>query len=319
LIARRGSAIVREHSTPFFTQNSVARCALAALVLLLAAAGCAGRSPRMNYAFGEARDYRLSPKLAAVSGEMIERGESRPILDAVGWVLGIPNKIVLWDSRIDNHDISFATELAVQEYLVANELSGVKVRLNQYAPLDEWKRLVANDAVGAGWRYTFGTVYWLGDAIFPGRVWGGDRYNPYTNTIQIYSDVPAVAWHEAGHAKDFARRKYKGTYAALYVLPVFPLWHERNATHDALDYVVATQPPDEQEEAYRLLYPAYGTYVGNALGGFVPGPPAIPFVGSVLVGHVAGRIEGQRVANRSRREESEGQPRLERLPDLNTQ
>jgi hypothetical protein len=284
---------------------------------MLAVSGCAARPGRV-YSFGGARDYYTSQRLAAITEAQIERGETRPILDGVGWFLGIPNKIVLWDARIDNHSISPETEAALRDYLAANELSTVKVRLNQYAPGDEWKRLVANDAVGAGWRYTFGTVYWLGDAIFPGRVWGGDRYNPFTNTIQIYSDAPAVGWHEAAHAKDFARRKYKGTYAALYVLPIVPLWHEAVASRDALGYVVATQPPDEQAEAYRLLYPAYGTYVGNAAGTFVPGP--IPFVGSVVVGHVAGRIEGRRMANETRllsqRDEEAGANATERLPSV---
>ena len=85
-------------------------------------------------------------------------------------------------------------------------------------------------AVGAGWRYTFGTISWLGDTIFPGRLLGGDHYNPYTNTVNIFSDAPAIGLHESGHAKDWARRKYKGTYAAIYGLPVVPLWHEAVAS-----------------------------------------------------------------------------------------
>ena len=57
----------------------------------------------------------------------------------VGWIFGIPSKIILWNSRIDNHDISPETEAAIAEYMAANELWDVKVRLNQYAPLDEWR------------------------------------------------------------------------------------------------------------------------------------------------------------------------------------
>src|SRR6476660_9000124 len=241
------------------------RLLIAALVLTT---GCAQQHALSRYAAGDARDYFVSQRLQALTEDQIERGQPRPILDGAGWVLGIPSKIVLWDRRVDNHRISPETEAAISEYLALNELTSVKVRLNQYAPGDEWRRLVRNDAVGAGWRYTFGTVSWLGDTIIAGRVFGGDHYNPYTNTINIYSDAPAIGLHEAGHAKDFARRKYKGTYAALYVLPVMPLWHEAKATNDALGYVVQTHPPDEQKEAYRLLYPAYGTYVGNAIGNF---------------------------------------------------
>jgi hypothetical protein len=239
--------------------------------------------------------------LQDVTGDQLERGERRPILDGAGWVLGIPSKVVLWDRRIDNHSISPETEQAIAEYLAANDLATVKVRLNQYAPGDEWRRLVANDAVGAGWRYTFGAVSWLGDAILPGRLFGGDHYNPYTNTVNIYSDVPAIGLHEAGHAKDWARRKYKGTYAAVYELPCAPLWYEAVASRDALAYVRTNGSPEDQEEAYRLLYPAYGTYVGSAVGGFLPGVGIIPYAGAVVGGHVAGRIEGRRIADQTRR------------------
>jgi hypothetical protein len=270
------------------------RSLLPAILILLG--GCAQYSLVDTYAAGSAGDYYLSERLQAVTGDQFERGGRRPVIDGIGWVLGIPDKIVLWDRRVENHAISPETEQAIAEYLAANELASVKVRLNQYAPGDEWRRLVANDAVGPGWRYTLGTISWLEDAVLPGRLFGGDHYNPYTNTLNIYSDVPAIGLHEAGHAKDWARRKYKGTYAALYMLPGAPLWHEARATGDALAYVRASGTADEQEEAYRLLYPAYGTYVGNAVGDFLPGAGIVPYAGAVVAGHVAGRLRGRNIA-----------------------
>src|SRR6478609_1055460 len=159
---------------------------------LIAFAGCAQQRALSRYAYGDAGNYYTSDTLQAITGEQIERGQRRPVLDGVGWVLGIPSKIVLWDRRVDNHSVSSETEVAIAEYLAVNDLTSVKLRLNQYAPRDEWRRLVANKAVGPGWRYTFGAIEWVGDAIFPGRVFGGDNYNPYTNTMNIYSDVPAI-------------------------------------------------------------------------------------------------------------------------------
>jgi hypothetical protein len=267
---------------------------------LLLIGGCSQRHALSPYAFGDAQDYYISDRLEAITGNQVERGQLRPVLDRVAWVIGIPSKIVLWDRRIDNHWISIETEEAITEYLAANDLTSVKVRLNQYAPGDEWRRLRANDAVGAGWRYTFGTVSWLGDTVLLGRLFGGDHYNPYTNTVNVYSDVPAIGLHEAGHAKDWARRKYKGTYAALYEIPGVPLWHEAVASRDALRYVSATGSPESQEEAYRLLYPAYGTYIGNAVGDILPGAGIIPYAGAVVAGHIVGRIQGHRVADENR-------------------
>jgi len=73
------------------------------------------------------------------------------------------------------------------EYLEDNDLDSVLVRVNQYDPLGEWQRLVANKRLGAGWRYTVGTFELVKYTVLPGRLLGGDWYNPYTNTVNIYS------------------------------------------------------------------------------------------------------------------------------------
>jgi hypothetical protein len=173
----------------------------------------------------------------------------------------------------------------------------VKVRLNEYAPFGEWKRLVNNDAVGWGYRYTFGMINWLFYTLLPGRILGGDAYNPYTNSIYLYSDVPVVGLHEGGHAKDIAGRKWKGSRAALYMVPVAPLFFEARASNDALGYSLDTDPK-LLESGYKMLYPAYGTYVGGtALGGV---PVVGPLAGAIgaIPGHVIGRIKASRVRER---------------------
>lgn len=222
---------------------------------------------------------------------MIERGKKRPVIDAFGWVWGIPSKILLWNRRVESHSISQDTELLLQDYLIENDLTEVKVRLNQYRPLDDWRRLTRNKSVAWPWRYTFGAVATLGETVIPGRLFGGDHYNPYTATIHLYSDVPAIAYHEGAHAKDFSNRKYPGTYAALYTIPVVPLWHERTATNDILAYVRDRNDPELQREAARVLYPAYGTYVGNAAGTLLPTASTPLYLASVIAGHIAARRE----------------------------
>jgi hypothetical protein len=265
---------------------------LSCAVLCLLVCGCV----TAPYRYGSDAGYHTSEQLAALTETQIERGRPRPVIDGVGWVVGIPNKIVLWNRRIENHNISPETEQAIADYLARNELKTVKVRLNQYAPGRDWRRLVANKSVGWGWRYTLGTASWLGETLFPGRLVGGDHYNPFTNTVHIYSDVPAVAIHEGGHAKDFARRRYKGTYAAVYLLPVTPLWYEAIATNDALSYLRAEGTLEDEQAADKVLYPAYGTYVGNALSNAAP-PLGTPFfLAGVIGGHLAGRMQSMRIA-----------------------
>ena len=277
----------------FLMSHSVSRslCGLWLLCLVLIG-GCA----TTPYQFGSAQRYRTSAELEArTSSQPIERGQPNKFLDTFGWVWGVPDKILLWDRRIENHDVGSQTEEAIADYLVKNELHSVKVRLNQYHPGDDWRRLVANDSVGAGWRYTLGTFSVLGETIFPGRLFGGDHFNPFTNTIHVYSDVPAVAVHEAGHSKDFARREWKGTYAAVYLLPGVPLYHEAQATNDALGYLLTESDEQTQKDAYEILYPAYGTYVGGALGGVFSGYGT--YLASVLGGHAYGRYKSGQIAD----------------------
>jgi hypothetical protein len=237
----------------------------------------------------------LPKNLIADHEPQFERGQKRPIVDGFGWLWGIPSKITLWDRRMENHSISNETEMVMAQYLQANDLTDVKVRLNQYRPGDDWRRLVKNKSVAWPWRYTFGTVATLGETIVPGRLFGGDHFNPYTATIHLYSDVPAIALHEAAHAKDFSNRKYPGTYAAAYALPLVPLWHEREATNDILAYTksLADSNPEDiaiGQEAYHILFPAYGTYFGNAAGYAAPAYSLPLYVGGVLAGHANGRM-----------------------------
>jgi len=221
----------------------------------------------------------------------MERGAPRPIIDGFGWVWGIPSKIMLWNRKVENHNISLETEALLAEYMATNGLTDIKVRLNQYRPIDDFRRLTRNTSVAWPWRYSFGAVSVLGETVIPGRLFGGDHYNPYTGTIHLYGDVPSIAFHEAAHAKDFSNRKHPGNYAAIYLLPAVPLWHERVATNDVLSYVQYRHDPRLVRDAYHTLYPAYGTYMGNAVGYAFPRFSNPIYLGGVLAGHAMGRSQ----------------------------
>lgn len=267
--------------------------------LCVAVAGCA----TVPYRYGIERDGVPPPVRKLREGEpQIERGQPNTLIDGVGWIVGIPGKILLLDIRVNNHSIRPQTEEVLRAYLDKNGLTQVKVRVNQYAPLGEWHRLQANKNVGWGWRYTFGMVSWLLYTVLPGRIFGGDNYNPYTDTINLYSDVPAIALHEAGHAKDFARRKWKGLYAAAYMIPGVSLYHEAQATGDVMGYLRVDGTAQEEKEGYHVLYPAYATYLGGGLAQYVLPLPAV-YYGAIAGGHVVGRVRGAGVESRRAREQ----------------
>lgn len=260
------------------------------LSFLLFLSGCATAPYRYGQDLKTGKDYAIPD-----GQSQIERGRPNRLMDWVGWVVGIPAKVVLWNRKMDNHRISEQTEQALKTYLEKNQLDKVKVRINQYAPIAEWKRLFRNKSVGWGWRYSLGVVNAIVYTILPGRIFGGDNYNPFSNTVSIYSDVPAVLLHEGGHAKDVARKKYKGIYAALYIIPGVPLWHEAVATGDAIGYYRVEGTADEEKAAYKILYPAYGSYVGGTIGNFIPKYKYVLMAATVVPGHIAGRMKAARV------------------------
>lgn len=272
-------------------RNVIQTTVLASIVF--ASIGCAGGPGR----WARNDDPQRFEELC--SRPQIERGERRPVIDGIGWIVGIPNRIILWDMRVNNHKISPDTESAVTHYVDDQGLCETKVRLNQYAPIDEWRRLTANDEVGWGWRYTLGALTWLDEAVFPGRIFGGDRYNPYTNTISIFSDAPAIAVKEGSRARDVRSRRLPGTYAAVNSLPLVSMWYDTVATGYAFEYLENDMPEAEQE-GYYLLYPAYGAHLGSDLASFTWLPNTVGAALGSIPGHILGRYEGSKL----RREDS---------------
>lgn len=212
-----------------------------------------------------------------------------PLIDGLGNVFGLPAKLVLWSWKMDNHAISPSTEDVLIAYLDSPRhpavLNDAHFRLNEYRPLDDLKRLWKNRHVAWPFRLVLGLPTTLiFDVLLPGRLLGGDHFNPFNNTVYLYSDEPAVALHEAGHAADFSTQRLKGVYATMRLLPGVDLFQEYMATEDALHHFVLTKDRQGELRAYRLLYPAYGTYLGSYL------MPYGNFAGA-LVGHVWGRLK----------------------------
>jgi hypothetical protein len=219
-----------------------------------------------------------------------EHGQPRKVIDAVGWVFGIPKKIIVWDRRAVNHHVSLETEQNLAEYLEINGLTSTKVRINEYDPAGEWQRLRENKEVGAGWRYTVGTLGVVVYTVLPGRVFGMDKYNPYTDSIYIYSDIPCLAQEQAGQAKIVQGRPHPGTYAALTSLPVVRLWPAKQRKNEVLDYTLAYGTAAQQEEATRVFYSEFGAEVGGQASIFLGSNLPITLAGAGI-GHIAARYK----------------------------
>lgn len=288
-------------------------CAVGLVAAVWLAAGCASTP----YSFAEHGETELTLQLREGEGQF-ERGRPNAWIDGFGhYFFSLPSKLLLLNWKVDNHDISNEVEQSVREYLWANGLCNTKVRLNQYAPGGEYRRLFKNREMPGFWRFTLGIISVTFYTIFPERLFagfpiigGGDHYNPYTNTISLYSNSRPIALHEGGHAKDFAsveNRHWKGFYSGARAIPLVglfvALWQEALASNDALSWDLATADSRASKSAYRTLYPAYGTYVGGTaqtgasffLGGWIL--YAIQY-GVVVTGHIAGQTRALFVRDR---------------------
>jgi hypothetical protein len=255
------------------------------LMFCLLLCGCAG-----DGVFARRDTPCLSDDCVGPQFVQFERGQPHVVVDAVGWVWGIPSRILLWDWDVKSHHISVETEQHLRQYVAVNRLDDVKVRLNQYDPGGEWQRLAHNDRVGAGWRYTVGALTTLGYTVFPGRIFAIDYYNPFTNTVNVYSDVPALGMKEVAYAGDVIDRDLPGTYAFSQMIPGVNLVHETITTREVLDYVAATGSRDLRRQTVHVLYPSYGGAFGGAIDAFLPTAPVFQ-LGGIVVGHVSGRWE----------------------------
>jgi len=222
----------------------------------------------------------------------IQRGTPRPIIDAAGKFFGFPNRIAIGKSGVDSHSVSQTTEMKITNYLEQNNLNSVLVRSNQYAPLDEFKRTLANDQIRPIWKSTFGTYNLLKYTLLPGRIVGGDWYNPYSNSLHVYSDVPTLAISRAAYAQDLQTRVNPGAYAAIKDIPFAGLSHETTATQLALQWYEGK--PEELEAAREVLLPSYGASVGGQIASIVPYGDVVGRIIGGGAGRIASEIQNRR-------------------------
>lgn len=230
---------------------------------------------------------------------VVEYGKPQKTLDRMRWVVTLPRRVIAPKKPIPDRPSEETTE-KLATYLKKNDLTDLHVAIHQYDPKGEWRRLKENDRIAPAWRYTVGTLSVVGYTLFPARVFGSDRYNAFTDTLEVNSDVPAHVLYKAACAKDVRGRKNPGTYVTVNELPLISLWHQSHAAGDVLGYARAENDWETEKQAYRVLYAHIGSSSTSIAGPFVSPllGPALG-LGGAVVGHTAGlAVEARRAKER---------------------
>lgn len=226
-----------------------------------------------------AEKAKLSPdssyQVAVLSGKQlfkysnnetqIERGSPNLLIDTIGNILAIPQKLIFVNSQYHSNYVSPETEEILRQYLEDNKLQHVKVRINQWNPIGEIERHFTNPRFSFLVRLVMCPLTIYMSIFEPERLFGCDHYNPFTDTLHIVSNDPVIALHEAGHAKDSSSRSYPFLYALLAMFAFGALHHEAVASLDSIAYMKAKQFTKLVPHACNTLAPVYATYCAASL------------------------------------------------------
>jgi hypothetical protein len=259
------------------------------LLLIAAFAGCASDS----YRYGQFR-----PVTAPVPPLVVDRGEPNAHLDPLRDVVEFPRKLFRF-GRPDTRPATDDVAQTVVTYLEKNDLTDVAVEVGEYEPSRQWRRLRENPRVGPLWKYSVGSLTVVGYSLLPGRVFGIDCYNPFTDTLCINSRNPPKALFEAARAKALRGEQFVGSSVVLSSLPVIRSVADVRASSDVLSYLRAEEQWELETAAYPELYAGIGKEAIGLAGWFIPvdlGP------GLGIGGRLLGSATGRLVANQRSQE-----------------
>jgi len=230
-----------------------ARLILLCLILPIVLSGCSTDAPYVG----------RNPE-----NPQFERGMPFVPLDFFGDLISKPIQLLLWSRGYGNHHVSQKVEDELALFLKKYDLRDVKVRINQWAPHKEIGRLLTNPHIAWPYKILFFPST-LAVSLIARPLSGlviSDYYDPGSNTIHLFSNEVAIAIHEAGHAKDYASRRWKGTYSLVRLLPGIDIFQEATASDIAFFYFEDNEHYEELLRSYEVLYPAYSTYASSYIG-----------------------------------------------------
>ena len=169
-------------------------------------------------------------------------------------------------------------------------LVSTKVRINQYDPIGEWRRLGANKEVGAGWRYTVGAFDTL---IYTRAARPPVRRRPiqplYGQRLHLFRhSLPRPGTSVVRQTRPCSPAP--GNLCRTHLAAGRATWPEKQSKNDVLDYTLAYGTAAQQQEATRVLYAEFGAEVGGQASMFLGSNLPLTLAGAGI-GHVAARYK----------------------------
>lgn len=224
-----------------------------------------------------------------IRSNTIEYALDDPLSRTASYILNIPSKVLLLSTKVGALPRE-ETQHYIQQYLQKSNLENTTVRVGHTRILRDLYRLVSDKKlkdISLAGRLLLGIPYTLIGGLIS-KLTRSDMYNPFTKTANIYSDVPAIALHELGHAQDYQNKGYPTLYSlARYLTPAM-LYQEYKASAIA-DKAL---PEEKKWQTGRYLVPAFGTYIYEPLQTLAK-IPFIPFMlGAHIIGNTYSAIRG---------------------------
>ena len=218
-----------------------------------------------------------------VGSNTLEYDLDDPVSRTISYVGNLPAKAILLSKDVGNYPRA-ETQNYISNYVRNSGLEDVTIRHGHSRVLEDVGRLFSDKRlkdIPLLSRIFLGVPTTLIDG-FISKLTRADHYNPFTKTVHIYSDVPAIALHELGHAKDFQERKWKTLYALARSLPFVGLYQEYKASRTAHKSL----REQDKRQTGRYLVPAFSTYLSPLVG-----IATLPFVfGAHVVGNLYNAI-----------------------------
>ena len=172
------------------------------------------------------------------------------------------------------------------DYLAKSGITDTLIRVNQYAPVDEFRRLRENQRIAGPVKYTLGTISVLKETLLPSPLLGRDSFNPYTNTINISSNSAAKAVDSAAQANLIYSRPFPTISLLSERIPAGELPFVGQSQTEALNYFAMYGDSNQVRTAKQTLIPEVTSDLGGEVGELVPGSGPLFSIAGKLVGKV---------------------------------